>query len=387
MKITVKTTQQKVFQVEVEPAQTVADLKVKIQESQGHLAGGQKIIFSGQILTDDKTVESCGIKEKDFLVLMVAKPKPVPSTSIAVAPAPISAETSELPAAPVPAVAQTDPSAAATAAPTMAESSVPAVSSESQPTSTPAPAPGFGDPSSFLAGDHLQSAINGMVEMGFPRDQVLKAMRASFNNADRAVEYLMTGIPAHLEDPQAAAQVGTPSAPQLPTNPTSATSQTPAQSGNQPQNLFQLAQQQQQGGTGGSVPTTGAATPVAPPLNLDALRDNPQIQQLRQQLDQNPELIQPLIQQLATQNPMLAQAFAQDPAALLRILGLDVDGDEEGVPPPGSHVINVTEEERAAIQRLENLGFPRQVVLEAYFACDKNEELAANYLFENNFGD
>ncbi len=53
--------------------------------------------------------------------------------------------------------------------------------------------------------------------------------------------------------------------------------------------------------------------------------------------------------------------------------------------PPGS--IQVTQEEMDAINRLVGLGFPKHKAAEAYFACDKNEELAANFLFESGFED
>jgi len=364
MKITVKTTQQKVFQIEVESGETVAALKAKIQELQGHPVAVQKIIYSGKILTDDKTIDSCGIKEKDFLVLMVSKPKPTPI--------PAPSKTPDIASEPTPPEVvphQTEPSVPAINPPEATHDETASSRSTFDPVTS------LGDPGTFLSGNGLQGAIDNIIDMGFPRDQVLRAMRASFNNADRAVEYLTTGFPAHSE-PHAS----------LPTVSSAIQTQTPVVTAstspmNQPQNLFQLAQQQQQAGVSG---------PGAQP-NLDALRDNAQIQHLREQIGQNPALLQFLIQQVASQNPSMAQMLAENPQALLQLLGNDDgdgDGDDAQVPiPPGAQVVSVTEEERAAIQRLEALGFPRQEAAEAYFACHKNEELAANLLFDSFYDD
>ena len=70
----------------------MADLKKRIEEAHSHPVADQKLIYSGQkreilsihvqrltsphlgkVLPDDKTVEACEIREKDFLVLMVSK--------------------------------------------------------------------------------------------------------------------------------------------------------------------------------------------------------------------------------------------------------------------------------------------------------------------------
>lgn len=54
-------------------------------------------------------------------------------------------------------------------------------------------------------------------------------------------------------------------------------------------------------------------------------------------------------------------------------------------PQPGQ--LQVSASEMEAIQRLQGLGFSQGQAAQAYFACDKNEEYAANFLFESAMED
>lgn len=128
-------------------------------------------------------------------------------------------------------------------------------------------------------------------------------------------------------------------------------------------NLFDLAAQQGRGGSGGSAGArsagagAGAAAAVAAAAaggqgfgNLDFLRNNAQFQQLRQVVQQQPQMLEPILQQLGASNPQLAQLIAANPEQFLSLLGEDADDDAP--LPPGAQAIAVTEEERDAIERV-----------------------------------
>lgn len=68
---------------------------------------------------------------------------------------------------------------------------------------------------------------------------------------------------------------------------------------------------------------------------------------------ENPAMIQPLLQQIATQNPQLAQLIAQNPQALMELLGAGGEGDEGDDDMMGGVTqVNLTQEEANAVERV-----------------------------------
>lgn len=266
-----------------------------------------------------------------------------------------------------------------------------------------------------MIGGRSESAIREMEAMGFARADAEAALRAAYYNPDRAIDYLLNGIPESVQAEQAAqaqqrqqqqqqqqaaaAQAGQAAAT---SPPAAAAGTTPAPAAADPPaeevDLFAQAAQQAQGGGNrgagarggaaaglggleglagaGAAAGTGAAGSQAN-ASMDFLRNSEHFRHLRQLVQQQPAMLEPILQQVAEGNPQLAQIISQNSEAFLQLLSEDIAG--EGGEQQGS--IAVTQEESDAIDRLCGLGFNRQRVIQAYFACDKNEELAANFLF------
>ena len=100
-------------------------------------------------------------------------------------------------------------------------------------------------------------------------------------------------------------------------------------------------------GAAGAGAGAGAAAAGGEALpNLEFLRSNPHFQQLRQLVQQQPQMLEPILQQVAAGNPQIAQLIGQNEEQFLQLLS--EDGDD--VLPPGTQTISVTEEERDAIE-------------------------------------
>merc|ERR1711874_894191 len=235
-----------------------------------------------------------------------------------------------------------------------------------------------GSGSDLVVGEDYNLMVQNIMDMGYGRDEVVAALTASFNNPDRAVEYLLTGIPPSVRAERPAETPGS-DAPASESNPASAAAGTGSEE------------------TGSSGGTGGGSNPLA------FLRNQEEFQQMKRLLQQNPGMLNAPLQNIGQSNPELLQIISQNQEAFIRMINESDDSSsgsggggrtESGRSAPGgeehlgeSGVIQVSPQDKEAIERLKALGFPEHLVVQAYFACEKNENLAANFLLSQGFDD
>ncbi|XP_019462361.1 PREDICTED: ubiquitin receptor RAD23d-like isoform X2 [Lupinus angustifolius] len=406
MKVFVKTLKGTHFEIEVNPSDTVSEVKKNIETVQGadvYPAAQQMLIHQGKVLKDGTTLEENKVAENTFIVIMLSKTTSstgegstataasvktsaaATPTSVPQAPA-MSGATPVAVTAPTPAPASalaSAPSSALAPAPASALAPAPASALDLDPTLSSSAVPGsdvYGlAASNLVAGSNLEGTIQQIVDMGggsWDRDTVTRALRAAYNNPERAIEYLYSGIPEQAEAPPVAQVPGSTQPANPPAAAPQAAQPAPITSSGPNANPLDLFPQ--------GLPNIGAAGPGS----LDFLHNSQQFQALRAMMQANPQLLQPMLQELGKQNPELmrsTQAHQEDFLCLINQPGEgggegNISGQLEGAMP---QAVTVTPEEQQAIERLEAMGFGHAIVLEVFYACNKNEELAANYLLDH----
>ena len=373
MQIILKDFKKEKIPIEIELSETVLSGKEKLASIKNCDADQIKFVYSGKILQNDKIFEEFKIKEGDQIIFMIAKAKKA--------------------AEPVPAAESTEKKEEQSNTESNTETSAPTPAATTPATSaTNEPIAEF-TPSTFAQGNVRETAIQNIMAMGFERSEVERALRAAFNNPDRAVEYLLSGIPLPAEPVEQPAQEAAPAATTgaetteatADATTTEATTETPAPitttSSTASGNLFEQA----------ALAASNGASP----------QEGDMMSQVRDILQSQPEMAEVVLQQLAASNPQMSQLIQSNPEAFLRYI---TEGDQNalaqalGIPPEyiesaegeegegesNELRIPVTEEENSAITRLCELGFERNLVIQVYFACDKNEEMAANLLFNDH---
>ncbi|XP_065366362.1 UV excision repair protein RAD23 homolog B-like [Calliphora vicina] len=375
MKLTIKTLDQKTFYVEFDDTKTVWDLKAHLQKMPevGVQPELQQLIYAGRVLDNDNVLKTYSIDERKFLVVMAKK---LPAAAAATTtPAATAAAPQPAAKAAEPDVAKTTTTSSksseqSTASATTAasasqpkteekapekEKETPAATATAVSTGTttesraPLPPLGIGNVLDVLDISPTAAANEDMVReimsMGYPESEVRRALMASFNNPDRAIEYLIEGIPDipdMVSMPQSAAQpaAAVPAAP-------------------------------------------GAPTGGPNPLNF--LREDPRFNQMRRVIRQRPELLSSVLARIEETNPALLAVIREHQDEFVAMIneeaGVEAPEGGGGAAPREDVVeIVLTEDERHAVDRLVALGFPREIVLQAYIACEKNEEQTADFL-------
>jgi len=384
MKLTIKTLKQVNYPVELAEGSSIMQLKEEISNKHNFDSNTIKLLFNGVVLEDSKLLTDYGLKDGYVLMMMSAKAKPQNVVK--------EEKKSEEPV-PVGTLSQTG-----TEDKSKKKSNV--AGKETGKSSVEKP---------VIKKDYT-SEIGQLKEMGFSEELSKQAIEAADGNVSLAIEFLYNGIPSNI----------------------------PGQTGQLPQ-LSEFLDEE------GEMEEVVLSPEILGNLDLNnpntlntiasickvLIQDDPSsLADILSDIEEsNPEIIsfikdnetqfKSLIEQPITQQDIQLfdsltgnhvhdeegeegeeldeEAFQEliNSAAQLaggntgvQITGLNPNVNQSGTGNNISNTqqsLNLNQTDKDSIERLKGLGFSESEAIQAYIACDKNETLAANFLFDNKF--
>jgi UV excision repair protein RAD23 len=358
MKVTLKTIQADKIEVELKPSMTIAAVKQQISTLYGFPPALQKLIGKAKILEDSYTLEDYSFDEGDTIILINRRPNaPVPS--------PVHKPHLRPRTATKPRVIKDVP---------VVHNPQTTSSGRQQEAGHTSRSQHVGPSSSFGPGRGDEAHIAKLVEIGFAREDALRAMKAASGIFEQALESLMNAFSEPLHPP---------AAPQRHDHPTS--------------RLSSFSQ-----------PTMRGGSFEAKPSIEELLGSYPNFRNILSLVETDPMAIPQFIRNLRFTDPELLVLITENSGAFIEFInGLLPDNfklevtNQAKTPTelrgpqmyqrgttaplgsrPQAQVFEFTFKELEEIRSLAQLGFSDSDAIEAYMASGKNLAVAGNLLFE-----
>jgi UV excision repair protein RAD23 len=325
MKITIKSIKQVPYDVEVPSEETkVLELKAIIENTHNFDKSALKLLFNGTLLDDNKSLKDYSIKEGMSIIMMNVKAKPVNvNTSQSVASNEEKKESTEK-------VTQSNQ-----------------IKPETKPVEKP-----------VTQEKDYSKEVKQLTEMGFSAEEAKNAIKAAKGNIEIAIEFLYNGIPNA--------------------------------------NDFDVPEDEMMDmGEGQENDPSKVLKNIASMVKIVSQGNPSQIQNVLVQLQQNnPEVFELITENEEEFRNLLSKPLSQEDVENFQRFqqqsgGLSGGESEQGNGNGNSsnETIRLSKPDYEAVQRLKALGFSEMDAVQAYFAFEKNEEMAANFLYETKFQD
>lgn len=371
MKITIKSLKQLTYDVEISEISSVSELKKLVEEKHGFDSSNMKLLYTGIILEDKKTLSEYNMKEPNSYIVTMLNVKVKPKNLVK--------EEEKVEENQLKEVVKSE---------NLSDVNKEIKGEKVENYSSTKKQPGVRQKVEKVF-EEYNAQLKQLVDMGFSQELAKTALHAAKGDIPTAIEFLYSGIPnVNKVNPAFSEFIEE----------------------NEDEEDEGQVELNQDAINNIDLNDPNAIKNISSVVKVIINEDPDQLQNLLEDIEEiNPEIIEYIKKNESEFKSLISKPITSEDILVFNQLmgGKDEeDYDEEELMGEGIHNIlpnannfdnlnsanmtsNVafTPSEKESIERIKALGFSEIDVVQAFIACDKNEELTANFLFENKYKD